>query len=69
MLVRKYDNTDINSMVTIWNEVVENGVAVDDNDEVVGLYILHPNNVGRCGHICNASYAVNSIKMPWSAYR
>ena len=36
------------------------GVAVNDNDEVVGLYILHPNNVGRCGHICNASYAVNS---------
>jgi len=26
--------------------------------ERVGLYILHPNNVGRCGHICNASYAV-----------
>ena len=26
--------------------------------EIVGLYILHPNNVGRCGHICNASYAV-----------
>ncbi|MBE6380971.1 MAG: GNAT family N-acetyltransferase [Lentisphaerae bacterium] len=25
---------------------------------VAGLYILHPNNVGRCGHICNASYAV-----------
>lgn len=60
MLVRKYDNKDINSMVTIWNEVVENEVAVDDNDEVVGLYILHPNNEGRCGHICNASYAVNS---------
>ena len=33
------------------------GVAEDDG-EVVGLYILHPNNVGRCGHICNASYAV-----------
>lgn len=29
-----------------------------ENYEVVGLYILHPNNVGRCGHICNASYAV-----------
>ena len=28
--------------------------------EIVGLYILHPNNVGRCGHICNASYAVAS---------
>ncbi len=26
--------------------------------EIAGLYILHPNNVGRCGHICNASYAV-----------
>ena len=36
------------------------GVAVGDSGEVVGLYILHPNNVGRCGHICNASYAVNS---------
>lgn len=35
------------------------GVA-DDNGNIVGLYILHPNNVGRCGHICNASYAVSS---------
>lgn len=34
------------------------GVAVDEADRIVGLYILHPNNVGRCGHICNASYAV-----------
>ena len=35
------------------------GVAYDaDNGKIVGLYILHPNNVGRCGHICNASYAV-----------
>ena len=33
------------------------GVA-EGNGKVVGLYILHPNNVGRCGHICNASYAV-----------
>ena len=37
------------------------GVAVDEDDSIVGLYILHPNNVGRCGHICNASYAVSSI--------
>ena len=35
------------------------GVAVDEAGSVVGLYILHPNNVGRCGHICNASYAVS----------
>ena len=36
------------------------GVAVDDSNRVLGLYILHPNNIGRCGHICNASYAVSS---------
>ena len=35
------------------------GVA-EENGVIVGLYILHPNNVGRCGHICNASYAVSS---------
>lgn len=35
------------------------GIAYDAaSGEIVGLYILHPNNVGRCGHICNASYAV-----------
>ena len=34
------------------------GVARLDG-KVLGLYILHPNNVGRCGHICNASYAVD----------
>lgn len=35
------------------------GVAEDEAGKVLGLYILHPNNVGRCGHICNASYAVS----------
>lgn len=35
------------------------GVAVDaETNQIYGLYILHPNNIGRCGHICNASYAV-----------
>ena len=34
-------------------------VAVEDG-KIFGLYILHPNNVGRCGHISNASYAVAS---------
>ena len=34
------------------------GVACNMESEAVGLYILHPNNIGRCGHICNASYAV-----------
>ena len=34
------------------------GVAKEDG-KIFGLYIIHPNNVGRCGHICNASYAVS----------
>ena len=34
------------------------GIAID-NDKVFGVYILHPNNIGRCGHISNASYAVS----------
>lgn len=36
------------------------GVAqAEETGKVYGLYILHPNNIGRCGHICNASYAVS----------
>lgn len=84
IIIREYTSKDIDSMITIWNEVVEDGiafpqteflsqvtgkeffneqtytaVAVDEStEEVMGLYILHPNNIGRCGHICNASYAV-----------
>lgn len=35
------------------------GVAEEvETKKIYGLYILHPNNIGRCGHICNASYAV-----------
>ena len=33
-------------------------VVALDGEEVVGLYILHPNNIGRCAQIANASYAV-----------
>ena len=86
MIVRAYEKKDLESMIQIWNEVVEEGVAFpqeefldeitgieffasqtycgvaeDENNHTVhGLYILHPNNIGRCGHICNASYAVSS---------
>ena len=84
MLIRKYRDGDLSAMVSIWNEVVEEGVAFPQEDyldeqsgkaffasqtytavaecdgRVAGLYILHPNNIGRCGHICNASYAVSS---------
>lgn len=42
-----------------FSEQTYTGVAEDgDSGKTVGLYILHPNNVGRCGHICNASFAV-----------
>ena len=83
IVVRKYSSSDIRQAISIWNEIVEEGVAfpqlelldektgdeffqsqsftgvaVDENGAVVGLYILHPNNIGRCGHLCNASYAV-----------
>ena len=34
--------------------------VAEENGRIYGLYILHPNNVGRCGHISNASYAVSS---------
>lgn len=37
------------------------GVAENEEDsKITGLYILHPNNVGRCGHIANASFAVSA---------
>ena len=39
------------------------GIAVDkETDGIVGLYILHPNIIGRCGHICKTNYAVKEGK-------
>lgn len=39
------------------------GIAYDtESGLIVGLYILHPNNVGRCGHIANTSYAVDRAR-------
>lgn len=29
------------------------------DSEVAGYFILHPNNIGRCSHISNASYAIS----------
>ena len=84
MQIRRYAQADLEQMISIWNEIVEEGIAFPQEDcldmesgsaffasqsytgvaeedgKIVGLYILHPNNVGRCGHICNASYAVSS---------
>lgn len=85
IIIRKHKDNDLQSMIKIWNEVVEDGIAFPqtecldiksgkeffnsqtycgvaedlDSNEILGLYILHPNNVGRCGHISNASYAVS----------
>ena len=84
--VYPYSPSDVAAMAAIWNEVVRDGVAFPQEEELseseaaeffaaqshcgvakdaeageaLGMYILHPNNVGRCGHICNASYAVGS---------
>ena len=33
--------------------------VAEEDGRILGLYILHPNNEGRCGHIANASYAVD----------
>lgn len=85
MKIIKYENKYVKYAAAVWNEVVREGkafpqeneltekdadkffseqsytgLAIDENESVLGIYILHPNNVGRCGHICNASYAVKS---------
>ena len=50
---------DLESGTAFFSSQSYTGVAEIDG-KIAGLYILHPNNVGRCGHICNASYAVLS---------
>lgn len=50
---------DIDSGTVFFSSQSYTGVAEIDG-KIKGLYILHPNNIGRCGHICNASYAVSS---------
>ena len=84
IIVEKYSKENILPAIEIWNEVVRDGIAFPQEEElneisgdeffseqsftglakdtesgeILALYILHPNNVGRCGHISNASYAV-----------
>ena len=86
IFIRAYQKKDDPAMTTIWNEVVQDGIAFPQEEflteetaadffaqqtacgvaedpatgSILGLYILHPNNIGRCGHICNTSYAVSS---------
>ena len=50
---------DASSGAAFFAEQTCTAVAEDrQTGHIYGLYILHPNNVGRCGHICNTSYAV-----------
>ena len=52
---------NLESGAKFFSEQSYNAVAVDTaSGEIYGLYILHPNNVGRCGHLCNASYAIRA---------
>ena len=84
IIVRAYESADVSDAIKIWNEIVREGIAFPqedeldevtgdeffksqsftglavEGDEILALYILHPNNVGRCAHISNASYAVRS---------
>lgn len=48
-----------NDLISFFLSQSFTGVAESDG-QIVGLYILHPNNIGRCGHISNASFAVRS---------
>ncbi len=84
IIVKPYTQEKIKFAIEIWNEVVRDGIAFPqeneldevegdkffksqsftglaedtESGEIVAIYILHPNNVGRCAHISNASYAV-----------
>lgn len=29
------------------------------DDELAGYYVVHPNNIGHCSHVANASYAMS----------
>lgn len=54
------DLLDPDSGKTFFDSQTFTGIArCSQTGKIAGLYILHPNNVGRCGHICNASYAVS----------
>ncbi len=84
--IKAYTSRDVQAAIKIWNEIVREGIAFPQEDEldavtgdeffkaqsftglafdeetqeILAVYILHPNNVGRCAHISNASYAVRS---------
>ena len=52
------DALDLQSGTAFFAEQTHCGVAIDGG-EVIGLYILHPNNIGRCSHTANASYCMD----------
>ncbi|QQK75458.1 GNAT family N-acetyltransferase [Salicibibacter cibarius] len=84
IIIRPYTEADVSHMLTIWNDIVEEGMSfpqeepltlegaqsffaeqsytgvAEENGEILGLYIVHPNSEGRCGHIANASYGVKA---------
>lgn len=48
---------DMNEGLSFFSSQTFTGVAVKDH-RVFGFYILHPNNIGRCSKIANASCGV-----------
>lgn len=46
---------------TLFASQTYSAVAEDsDTGEIYGVYVLHPNGVGRGSHICNTCYAIRS---------
>ncbi len=53
------ETLDAHTAAAFFGEQSFAGVA-ESAGRLLGLYILHPNNIGRCGHLANASYAVSA---------
>jgi GNAT superfamily N-acetyltransferase len=53
-------NTPKDTLHTHWfADYMDTFVAVDDNDEILGTYIIKPNQIDLGDHIANCSYMVN----------
>ena len=56
-----FPGTDVLSK-EIFNQMISQQDAVNCmyvDKILVGYYILHPNNIGRCSHVANASYVLD----------
>ena len=70
-MIREYRRADLPFMTEIWNQIVGEGNAFPQEEmlseaEAEAFFAgqtccgVAQDNVGRCGHICNASYGVSA---------